>query len=134
MSPADTRPRATEIDRHLAARLREARLHKGWTQGLLADAIGVTFQQVQKYERATNRIAASRLWQIALALDLPAAWFYEGLPTAPGAPAPVPLERPRQSLELLRHFEALTMPLRDRIFSLTRTLARAGQEAEEEQP
>lgn len=126
---ADARPAALEVDRHLGARLREARLQRGWSQELLADALGISFQQVQKYERAANRVAASRLWQIALALDLPVAWFFEDLPAAPGAAPPPELLRPRQSLELLRHYEALTPALRADLLNVVKAIAAAsGQE------
>lgn len=63
------------------------------SQAALADKIGLTFQQLQKYENATNRISASRLWEIAQILDVPVAWFFEGIEGAnPATEEPVDTE------------------------------------------
>jgi transcriptional regulator with XRE-family HTH domain len=70
---------ATSVDRRLGQRVRARRLEIGMSQERLADLLGVTFQQVQKYEKGVNRIAASRLVDIAAALDLPVPRFFEGL-------------------------------------------------------
>jgi transcriptional regulator with XRE-family HTH domain len=70
---------ANAIDRKLGQRVRSRRLEIGMSQERLADKLGVTFQQVQKYEKGVNRIAASRLYDIASALDQPVARFFEGL-------------------------------------------------------
>ena len=67
------------IDRHVASRLRLRRLEAGVTQTQLAQAVGVTFQQLQKYEGATNRISAGALYQLALTLDVPVQYFFDGL-------------------------------------------------------
>jgi transcriptional regulator with XRE-family HTH domain len=67
------------IDVHVGARIRLRRLLLGMSQGALGDQIGVTFQQVQKYERGANRVSASKLAQIADALDVPVGNFFEGL-------------------------------------------------------
>jgi len=73
--------RATNaVDRRLGQRVRARRLEIGMSQERLAEILGVTFQQVQKYEKGVNRIAASRLWAIAMALGLPIARFFDGLP------------------------------------------------------
>lgn len=71
------------VDLHVGRRLRLARVERKWSQEILAQAGDVTFQQVQKYEKGTNRVSASMLWTFAQALDLPIAWFFEGLPDAP---------------------------------------------------
>lgn len=70
---------ATANDRRIGARVRARRLEIGMSQERLAELLGVTFQQVQKYEKGVNRIAASRLFDIAAALNLPVGAFYEGL-------------------------------------------------------
>jgi transcriptional regulator with XRE-family HTH domain len=70
------------IDRHVGARIRHKRMMLGISQEALGDALGVTFQQVQKYEKGKNRISASKLVQIAQALQVPPAFFFEGLPDA----------------------------------------------------
>lgn len=70
---------ANAIDRKLGQRVRTRRLEIGMSQERLAELLGVTFQQVQKYEKGVNRIAASRLHDIAASLDMPVARFFEGL-------------------------------------------------------
>ncbi|ACL55274.1 helix-turn-helix domain-containing protein [Methylobacterium nodulans] len=68
------------IDRHVGHRVRVRRLLVGVSQEKLGDALGVTFQQIQKYEKGANRISASRLQQIAEMLGVPVGFFYEGAP------------------------------------------------------
>lgn len=70
------RPRPDAMDVHVGTRLRERRLQLGMTQEQLADSVGLTFQQIQKYERGVNRMGASRLWEVARALDVPLEFFY----------------------------------------------------------
>lgn len=70
---------AGEVDRRLGERVRARRHAIGMSQEQLADLVGITFQQVQKYEMGFNRIAASRLLDIAAALETPVTYFYEGL-------------------------------------------------------
>ena len=69
----------TKVDKHVSDRLRERRRRLGLTQAALAERVGVTFQQFQKYENGTNRISAGRLFQLAVALDTSIPYFYEGL-------------------------------------------------------
>jgi transcriptional regulator with XRE-family HTH domain len=68
------------IDRHVGSRVRMQRMLAGISQEKLGEALGLTFQQVQKYEKGTNRISASRLQQIAKMLGVPVAFFFEGAP------------------------------------------------------
>src|SRR6478672_7280851 len=65
------------IDKHVGSRVRMRRMMLGMSQEKLGDALGLTFQQVQKYEKGTNRIGASRLQQISLILQVPVAFFLE---------------------------------------------------------
>jgi transcriptional regulator with XRE-family HTH domain len=74
------------IDKHVGSRVRMRRMMLGMSQTNLADAFGLTFQQVQKYEKGTNRISASRLQQTAHVLQVPVEFFFEGAPSVPGAP------------------------------------------------
>ena len=74
------------IDKHVGSRVRMRRMMLGMSQEKLGDALGLTFQQVQKYEKGTNRIGASRLQQISLILQVPVAFFFEGAPAPPGRP------------------------------------------------
>lgn len=69
----------TSIDKKIGQRVRARRLEIGMSQERLAELLGVTFQQVQKYEKGTNRIAASRLFDISLALGKPVGDFFDGL-------------------------------------------------------
>lgn len=83
-------------DKHVGSRVRMRRMMLGMSQEKLGDALDLTFQQVQKYEKGTNRIGASRLQQIAHFLEVPVAFFFEGAPELPagagqnggGAPSP----------------------------------------------
>ena len=67
------------VDRHVGLRIRIRRKEVGVSQERLAEALGITFQQVQKYERGANRVSASKLWEIARALNTGVGYFYEGL-------------------------------------------------------
>ena len=75
------------IDKHVGSRVRMRRMMLGMSQEKLGNALGLTFQQVQKYEKGTNRIGASRLQQIAQILQVPVAFFFEGAPVAAGTRA-----------------------------------------------
>lgn len=75
------------VDMHVGHQIRVARLALNITQQELAARCGITFQQIQKYENATNRVSASRLWQIAQALEKPMIWFF---------PQPAPAQRARK--------------------------------------
>src|SRR5580704_5036465 len=78
------------IDRHVGGRVRMRRLMLGMSQEKLGEALGLTFQQVQKYEKGTNRIGASRLQQISRTLDVPPAFFFEGAPSFEAIANPAP--------------------------------------------
>src|SRR6202142_4291826 len=69
------------IDKHVGSRVRMRRMMLSMRQEKLGGALGLTFQQVQKYEKGTNRIGASRLQQISHILQVPVAFFFEGAPT-----------------------------------------------------
>jgi transcriptional regulator with XRE-family HTH domain len=71
------------VDAYVGARLRMRRVMLGMSQGKLGQLLGVTFQQIQKYEKGSNRISASRLRQAAQVLEVPVEFFYEGAPTQP---------------------------------------------------
>jgi transcriptional regulator with XRE-family HTH domain len=80
-------------DKHVGSRVRMRRMMLGMSQEKLGHALGLTFQQVQKYEKGTNRIGASRLQQISHILQVPVAFFFEGAPGVPmseGGDAPSP--------------------------------------------
>jgi transcriptional regulator with XRE-family HTH domain len=74
------------IDKHVGSRVRMRRMMLGMSQEKLGNNLGLTFQQVQKYEKGTNRIGASRLQQISHILQVPVSFFFEGAPTVGTAP------------------------------------------------
>lgn len=75
----------SDIDRHIGARIRERRVAIGMSQEKLGEALGITFQQVQKYEKGMNRVGAGRLVEVGWALGVPVQFFFEGLSEQPGA-------------------------------------------------
>jgi transcriptional regulator with XRE-family HTH domain len=84
---------ADEIDRHLGQRVRMRRIERNISQVELATKLGISFQQLQKYESGHNRMSASRLYRMGQILDAPVGFFFEGLPPKPletraGPPAP----------------------------------------------
>jgi transcriptional regulator with XRE-family HTH domain len=76
------------IDKHVGSRVRMRRMMLSMSQEKLGDALGLTFQQVQKYEKGTNRIGASRLQQIANILQVQVSFFFEGAPHVQSGPRP----------------------------------------------
>jgi transcriptional regulator with XRE-family HTH domain len=74
------------VDKHVGARIRERRKELGVSQERLAEHLGLTFQQVQKYERGANRVSASKLWEVAQALKVNVQFFYEHMIAAGGEP------------------------------------------------
>jgi transcriptional regulator with XRE-family HTH domain len=76
------------IDRHVGSRVRMQRVLMKMSQERLGESLGLTFQQVQKYEKGTNRIGASRLQQISKTLNVPPSFFFEGAPTSMDSSAP----------------------------------------------
>jgi transcriptional regulator with XRE-family HTH domain len=99
--------RTRDLDRYIGNRLRERRLMMGLSQGDLAKAVGLAFQQIQKYETGTDRISASRLFDCAAALDTPFGWFVEGATSTLAAEA---VDRQPGALELHRAVSEVTDP------------------------
>ncbi|MCR6630634.1 MAG: helix-turn-helix domain-containing protein [Magnetospirillum sp.] len=127
--------RANAVDAHVGARIRLRRNGLGLSQERLADALGLTFQQVQKYEKGVNRVGASRLFDLARVLNVPIGYFFENLippepePAGPGDVPTVPTadaDLKRETLELLRAFHRIGNPtVRRRVYDLARALAEA---------
>ena len=124
------------IDRHVGSRVRMRRMMLSMSQEKLGDALRLTFQQVQKYEKGTNRIGASRLQQIASILQVPVAFFFEGAPDlvgnspqggAPNAPSPSYVSEflaSSDGLALTKAFMRISDPeLRRRIVYLVQQIA-----------
>ncbi len=114
--------RASLADRHVGARIRERRTMLGLSQQQLAQMIGVTYQQAHKYERGFNRISAGRLYDIAVVLGVPIAWFFEGL--APDEETQAATPRQRMCLELARNFAAIdNLKHQEALSNMARALA-----------
>ncbi len=128
------------VDVHVGARLRVCRTLLGMSQTDLGDALGLTFQQVQKYERGMNRISASRLFDLSRVLDVPLEYFFDDMPREVAASSPaqgggkakkLPSYEPdpmtkRETLELVRAYHKITDPeIRKHIFAMTKTLGAA---------
>ncbi len=116
------------VDEHVGKRVRHRRWMVGMTQQQLADAVGIKFQQIQKYETGMNRISASRLWDIASALEVPVAYFFEGLASEPKAldsALPGDILADREALELIRSYYAIPEQQRKQLFELARVLSDA---------
>jgi|TARA_R100000935_G_scaffold48887_1_gene73724 transcriptional regulator with XRE-family HTH domain len=120
------------VDRHVGLRIRLRRKELGVSQERLAESIGLTFQQVQKYERAANRVSASKLWEMARALKTSVAYFYEGLgdPATAGGEGDDGRDSVHdflltpEGMELATLFPRVRQPrVRRRLLDLVRTMA-----------
>lgn len=136
-----TRGRSNSIDAHVGSRVRMRRTLLGLSQEKLGEALGLTFQQVQKYERGANRIGASRLYQISRVLEVPVSYFFDEMPdtiseVAPAHAPPGLAEQPehfdhdplakRETLELVRaYYRVNDSRVRRRIFELVKAIARS---------
>lgn len=113
------------VDAHVGKRIRHRRWMVGMTQQQLADKVGIKFQQIQKYETGMNRVSASRLWDIAEALGVTIAFFFEGLNDAAAQAADSDLMADKEALELVRSYYAIPEAQRRRLFDLARVLSDA---------
>jgi len=116
------------VDRHVGLRIRMRRKEMSVSQERLAEALGITFQQVQKYERGANRVSASKLWEIAMALKTPVAYFYDGLndrdSTASHGDAAQEFMLSTDGIELMACFPRIAEPsIRRKIVELVRVVA-----------
>jgi transcriptional regulator with XRE-family HTH domain len=113
------------IDIHLGKRLRRRRRLLGLTQQQLADACGVRFQQIQKYECAANRMSAARIWQLAEVLEVPVSYFYEGLGAERDSPGPGEgreVFARKETRDLIRAYYRLSERPRRRLLDLAKSL------------
>ncbi len=125
------------VDVHVGARLRQRRTLLGMSQTALGDAIGLTFQQMQKYEKGSNRISASRLFALTRVLDVPIQYFFDDMSSEVAASSPTlgggkakkppsyeldPMAK-RETLQLVRAYYKITDPeIRKQLFEMTKTL------------
>jgi transcriptional regulator with XRE-family HTH domain len=137
----DREGRPSPIDVHVGARIRLRRTLLGMSQERLGEALGLTFQQVQKYERGVNRVGASRLFDLSRVLDVPISFFFDDMPDSlassfggqsnrrsatfsesPDGFADDTLNR-RETLELVRAYYRITDPaIRKRVFDLIKSM------------
>jgi len=126
------------VDVHVGMRLRQRRTLLGMSQEKLANAFGVSFQQVQKYERGANRISASRLHLLTRILDVPITYFFEGLPQSVSEERSAEMAADsgdeqmtsRETLELVRAYYRISEPtVRKRLVDLARALGRDDPDA-----
>ena len=115
------------VDVHVGQRVRQRRWMMGMTQQQLGDKVGIKFQQIQKYETGANRVSASRLWDIASTLEVPIAFFFEGLE---GQIDDIVDSRgdvltDKEALELVRAYYTMPESQRKRLFDLARVLSEA---------
>jgi transcriptional regulator with XRE-family HTH domain len=127
--------RVTEVERHVGSRLRLRRIWLGMSQEQLGAALGVSFQQIQKYERGTNRIGAGRLFEMTRVLNVPIGYFFDGAPHPPksteedgaphaGAELAADVMNEPEALALVRAFARITAPeIRKQVLGLLRSLA-----------
>lgn len=122
------------VDVHVGKRVRHRRWMLGVTQQQLGEKVGIKFQQIQKYETGMNRISASRLWDIATALEVPISFFFEGYEKEESAPATTEpmhdiaqgdLLADKEALDLVRSYYAIPENQRRRLFDLARVLSDA---------
>jgi transcriptional regulator with XRE-family HTH domain len=136
---SDARKAPNAIDVEVGARIKLTRKLQGMSQQILAEALGITFQQVQKYEKGVNRVGASRLSQIATALDVPVSYFFEGNHSAQGGDGNLDVRRETdqvamflsttEGLNLNRAFVKIpSASVRQKVVSLVKSLAMAAGE------
>ncbi len=122
---------ANDIDLHLGRRLRRRRRLLGLTQQQLASAVGIRFQQIQKYECGANRISAARLWQLSEALEISIGYFYDGITEAQARKEREPIvaeTRPgevmarKETMDLIRAYYQLGERPRRRLLDLAKSL------------
>ncbi len=114
------------VDVLVGRRVRERRTLEGMSQTAVAEKLGLTFQQLQKYERGSNRISASRLYELAQLFDVPVSYFYEGMEQGKGAPD-VTLTK-RETLELVKAYYSISDPA---VRGCIRRLAQAAAKLEQ---
>lgn len=135
-----TIPKPDPIDVHVGSRVRLRRTLLGMSQEKLGMALGLTFQQIQKYERGANRIGSSRLYRLSRILDVPVSFFFDDLPSESSSlssglseDSPQPFESEqlskRETLELVRAYYRIRNPrLRKRLFELVKAVGQTFQD------
>ncbi len=109
------------VDVHVGKRIRERRVSLGMSQTDIGEYLGLTFQQIQKYERGANRISASKLWTLSHFFEVSVEWFFDGLGKAGKGQEDV-MTRP-EARQLARYYQASQPSIRKRLRALVRATA-----------
>ena len=109
------------VDVHVGRRVRERRLSLGMSQAKLGEYLGLTFQQIQKYEKGKNRISASKLWALSHFFKVPVEWFFEGLGETSQKQNDVMARL--EARQLARYYLACPQPTKKRLLALIRATA-----------
>ena len=118
-----------KVDVHVGQKIRQRRWLTGMTQQRLAELVGIKFQQIQKYETGANRVSASRLWDIADALEVDVSFFFDGIRAAeeaaktPEKKVPVDVMGDKEAMDLIRSYYSIPEDQRRRLFELARVLS-----------
>lgn len=124
MKPEYTKKESVHpIDKHVGERIRARRMLLAISQDRLASSIGLTFQQVQKYERGHNRVSASRLYEIAKALSVEPSFFFEGLPSIVDGTQETDPMRDTESLVLIRNYRRMESGTQAHVMALVKAIA-----------
>ncbi len=135
--PSKKKGRANSIDEHVGVQLRQRRALLGFSQEKLAEKVGITFQQIQKYENGANRVSASRLYEFSKVLDIPVSFFFDNYGSnenraLPGIvdndqaafEGPGDIMKRKETLELIRVYYSIENPkLRKDLFKLVKSMA-----------
>lgn len=115
------------VDIHVGDKLRQRRWMTGLTQQQLGESVGIRFQQIQKYENGTNRVSASRLWDLAAALNVPISFFFEGIDGQPvdNDEARAGILSDKETINLVRVYSAIPKEQRRKLLDLARLLSDA---------
>ena len=116
------------VDSHVGKRVRHRRKLLGMTQQELAQTVGIRFQQIQKYESGANRVSASRLWDLSRALQVPVAYFFEGLNSESqngslAAALDADIMHDKETIDLVRAYYGLAKSPRRRLLELAKALS-----------
>ncbi|WP_247887059.1 helix-turn-helix transcriptional regulator [Azospirillum sp. SYSU D00513] len=138
------------VDIHVGKRVRHRRTLMGITQTQLGQSVGLTFQQIQKYEKGANRVSASKLWEFGRALDVPVSFFFDDMPdglrgrgglapdradSAPADDREPDLMVKRETLELMKAYHRIADPLlRKRLHDTFEAIAKACSGTKAEKP
>lgn len=112
------------VDIHVGRRLHDRRILMGLSQEQLGESVGVTFQQIQKYERGANRVSASRLWEFSRIMGVPVSWFFDEFDGHGNSQDRPPIKR--EALQLVRYFSACPRDIQEQLLSLFSEIAKGG--------